>query len=313
MNTETSQAIRSVSVSVIIPAFNASATLSRAVDSVMLQHMTSIEIIIIDDGSADDTYAKILALASVNPTIVALRMDKNRGVSAARNTGIRAARGEFLAFLDADDIWLEGKLDKQLAAIKCDPAITLVSCNSVFVTEAGEILKEGHRNRPPVEGENAWKTLLVYNFLPTPTVLTYRALVLEIGGFDESLAVAEDLDLWIKLALRGKVRVLHEILIKYFDSNGSLMKRFLGQFPGIWLPLLEKHMQQQQDKLTPAEIRTIKGQQSFQTGCNLYFAGEYLNCIPVFVNAALRGMRPLKSISYIPRALLMSFFSIFRR
>ena len=295
-----------VNVSVIIPAFNAAETIARAVESVLIQKIEALEIVIIDDGSTDATYAKLCEMALSVPAIRPIKMPGNRGVSAARNVGIRAARGKFLAFLDADDVWLEGKLTKQLAEIERDTSITLVSCNSIFVSQSGEFLKEGHINRPPVSGDQSWKTLLVYNFLPTPTVLTYRHLVLQLGGFDEQLPVGEDLDLWIRLALKGKVSVLKEILIKYFDSNGSLMKRYHAQSQMIVLPMLEKHLQQQKDKLSVSEIRHIRGQQAFQTGCNLFFAGEFLVCIPVFLTAMIKGTRPLKSLTYLPRALLMA-------
>jgi glycosyltransferase involved in cell wall biosynthesis len=274
----------------------------------LIQQIDSLEIIIIDDGSTDTTFAKASGLAQAIPALRVIRMAHNGGVSAARNVGIRAATGKFLAFLDADDVWLEGKLRKQLTEIQRDNAITLVSCNSMFVSESGEFLKEGHLNRPPVDGDQSWKTLLIYNFLPTPTVLTYRHLVLELGGFDEHLPVGEDLDLWIRLALKGKVSVLKEILIKYFDSNGSLMKRYHAQSQMIVLPMLERHLLQQKDKLSAREIRSIRGQQSFQTGCNLFFAGEFLACIPVFFKAVLKGTRPIKSLTYVPRALLMSIF-----
>lgn len=299
------QRVTPLEVSVIIPAFNASATIARALASVTLQGIAALEILIIDDGSADNTYELCAALAQSNPAIRLLRMPHNSGVSAARNTGIRAAQGKYLAFLDADDVWLADKLKRQLAEINRDETISLVSCNSRFVSESGTFLKEGHINRPPVEGAESWKTLLIYNFLPTPTVLTRRELVINLGCFDENLPVGEDLDLWIKLALCGRVRVLGEILIHYYDSTGSLMKRHHAQSQTIVFPMLEKHMLQQQARLSSREIRNIRGQHSFQTGCNLYFSGEFSACIPVFFNAMLQGTRPIKSLLYIPRALLL--------
>lgn len=292
-------------VSVIIPAYNAAQTIARAIESVRIQNMDAIEIIIVDDGSADDTYEVAVGLKRPDEIFHVLKMPKNGGVSAARNMGIRHAKGKFLAFLDADDIWLPGKLQQQVAAIKQDPSITLVSCNSKLISESGEHLKEGHVNRPPVEGDEAWKTLLIYNFLPTPTVLTYRHLVTQVGGFDETLAVGEDLDLWIRLAMLGKVRVLKDILINYTDSTDSLMKRHLRQTQTIVQPMLEKHMLTQRSKLSSGEVRHIRGTQSFQMGCNLFFAGAFLPSIPPFFKAVYFGVRPIKSATYIPRALLM--------
>jgi glycosyltransferase involved in cell wall biosynthesis len=296
-------------VSVIIPAFNAANTIIRAIDSVRSQNMGSLEVIIIDDGSIDGTPDVVLSNIRAGENIQLVRMAKNSGVSAARNAGIRVAKGKFLAFLDADDIWLPEKLRKQIAVIERDSSITLVSCNSQLIAESGLPVKEGHLNRPPVEGDDAWKTLLTYNFLPTPTVLTLTSLVKEIGGFDEKLAVGEDLDLWIKLGLRGKIVVLKEILTNYYDSAGSLMKRHGGQTSEIVVPMLEKHIAEQRKKLTTFEIRHIRGYQSFQMGCNMFFSGSYLESIPVFLKASYYGSRPVKSLLYVPRAICMELIA----
>jgi GT2 family glycosyltransferase len=293
-------------VSVIIPAFNSASTILRAIESVRNQSIASFEIIVIDDGSTDATSAVVSSNIRPGEPIRLIQLPKNCGVSAARNAGIRHAKGKYLSFLDADDIWLPEKLEKQIEVIEADPAVTLVSCNSLLVSEAGLRLKEGHVNRPPVEGPDAWKTLLIYNFIPTPTVLTYRSLVQEIGGFDEALAVGEDLDLWIKLAIRGKIRVLPEVLINYYDSTGSLMKRHSRDSRIIVVPMLEKHITEQRSKLLTTEIRQIRGQQSFQIGCNLFFSGSYLQSIPLFLRSFSYGCRPVKSLTYLPRAVLMA-------
>lgn len=299
-------------VTVIIPAFNAADTIVRALDSVRAQNIPELEIIVIDDGSADNTISVVSENAQPGENLRLLRLEKNSGVSAARNAGISVAKGRFLAFLDADDIWLPGKLDKQIAAMASDDKVTLVSCNSQLVTEAGTPIKVGHLNRPPIEGDDAWKTLLIYNFLPTPTILTRTQIVKEIGGFDETLAVGEDLDLWIRLGLRGKIIVLKEILTNYYDRAGSLMKRHNGQTGDIVVPMLERHITEQKNRLSGMEIRRIRGCRSFQIGCNLFFSGSYRECIPIFAKAILYGWRPFKSFLYIPRAICMEFITKLR-
>jgi glycosyltransferase involved in cell wall biosynthesis len=300
-------------VTVVIPAYNAAATVVRAIDSVAAQEGVTVEILVIDDGSTDDTAAAVHSRIIDLDNARLLRMQKNGGVSAARNVGIHAARGTYLAFLDADDVWHPGKLAKQLACIAADPDITLVSCNSRLVTPNGTILKEGHVNRPPVEGADAWKTLLTYNFIPTPTVLTRTALVHACGGFDEALAVGEDLDLWIRLATLGKVAILPDILVSYYDTADSLMKRHSGHTGGIVTPMLEQHISAQSHRLSTDEIRHIRGYQAFQMGCNLFFAGNHLESIPPFRRAAAYGARPLKSLLYIPRAWLTHLLRSDRR
>lgn len=300
-------------VSVIIPAFNAAATILRAIDSVVQQKVADVELIIIDDGSTDGTVAVVTEHIRGMHNARLIRKAHNSGVSAARNAGIVVARGEFLAFLDADDVWLPGKLSKQLATIRRESGIVLVSCNSQLIGPNGAAIKEGHLKRPPVQGADAWKTLLVYNFIPTPTVLTRTALVKNCGGFDESLAVGEDLDLWIKLGTRGKIVVLDEILIKYYDMADSLMKRHNGREAAIVTPMLEKHIGEQQHRLAPAEIRRIRGRQSFELGCDLFFSGNHRACVPVFLKAAMYGARPVKSLLYIPRAVVKELLYTRRR
>ena len=294
-----------IQVSVIIPAFNAAPTIARALASVRAQEGVGIEIIIIDDASSDKTVEVVQSAIIPGENITLLQLPKNSGASAVRNAGIRLARAPYLAFLDADDVWLTDKLPRQVAVNEADPTVTLVSCNSQMATADGLLLKEGHVNRPPVEGTDAWKTLLVYNFLPTPTVLTRTTLVRELGGFDEALAVGEDLDLWIKLAIRGKIVVLPEILINYFDLSNSLMKRHRRQTGAIVMPMIERHMQEQAMQLSSAEIRQLRGRRSFQIACDLFFSGSYRACISFFLQAARCGTRPLKSLSYLPRAVVM--------
>jgi glycosyltransferase involved in cell wall biosynthesis len=300
-------------VTVVIPAYNAAPTVVRAIDSVLTQQGVSTEIIVIDDGSADATVAVVNARIAGLGNAHLLRMPENSGVSAARNVGIRAARGTYLAFLDADDVWHPDKLVKQLARIVQDPQVTLVSCNSRLVAPDGTTLKEGHVNRPPVEGAEAWKTLLTYNFIPTPTVLTRTALVRDCGGFDEAMAVGEDLDLWIRLATRGKVAMLPEILVNYYDTADSLMKRHSGHTSDIVTPMLEQHIGEQSHRLSAAEIRHIRGDQAFQSGCNLFFSGNPMESVPQFMKAASHGARPLKSLLYIPRAWVMHLLRRDRR
>lgn len=292
-------------VSVVIPAFNAAATVARAIASVRAQQGVAVELLVIDDASTDATACVVQECLRELPLARLLRMPRNGGVSAARNAGIGAARGTYLAFLDADDVWLPGKLSAQVARIEQDPQVVLVSCNSRQVGPGGRTIKEGHRNRPPVEGADAWKTLLVYNFIPTPTVLTRTELVRACGGFDETLAVGEDLDLWIRLGTHGKIAVLPEILIDYHDIAGSLMKQHCGRSADIVAPMLEGHLARMGQRLSTAEIRQIRGQQSFRMACDLFFSGSYRASTPLFVKAARHGARPLKSLSYLPRAWLM--------
>ncbi|MBF0590115.1 MAG: glycosyltransferase, partial [Magnetococcales bacterium] len=214
-------------LSVIIPAYNAANSILRALDSVRAQDMMAeLEVVIADDGSQDGTAELVRAQRRPGERITILTLPGQGGASRARNAAIAAARGDYIAFLDADDQWLPGKLARQMAILDAEPETTLVGSDSERVNaDTGEPMMRMHQNHAPQEGTEAWQRLLHINFLPTSTVVTRRALLLELGGFDLSMVVGEDLDLWIRLAMRGAVRVVPEPLSRYHDHAGSLMKR----------------------------------------------------------------------------------------
>ncbi|MGZ5551904.1 MAG: glycosyltransferase family 2 protein, partial [Nitrososphaeraceae archaeon] len=209
-------------VSIIIPAYNAEKTLLRSFYSTLNQGVSN-EVIIIDDASSDQTVTIAQQIVLRFNNVKLFINPKNSGVSASRNSGINEAQGKYIAFLDADDVWLPNKLHKQKIAFEKTHNCTLVTCDSLQINPSGKVLKQAHKNKVPVSGISAWKTLLQYNFIPTPTVFTKTQLVRELKGFNENLKVAEDLDLWISLAKKGNVCVLNEILVHYFDYKNSLM------------------------------------------------------------------------------------------
>src|SRR5262249_44263628 len=146
-------------VTVLIPAYNAATTIKRALDSVFRQDvfrqdMTSIEVLIIDDASTDDT-AKIVT-GYDRPEIRLLSLPRNVGESSV-NAGLIEARGEFVAFLDADDEWLDGKLNKQIAALRANPALSFVTCGCLFVAADGRTLREFGLEPPPFKPEHVWR------------------------------------------------------------------------------------------------------------------------------------------------------------
>ncbi|ALO36457.1 hypothetical protein CMT41_18200 [Colwellia sp. MT41] len=242
-------------VSVIIPAFNAEKTLKRAFLSTLEQGIDN-EVIIINDKSSDKTLEIANYLADKYKNIIVLDNEVNIGVSATRNRGISIAKGEYVAFLDADDIWLPLKLQKQLEVFKLTPNCVLVSCDCLQVSPSGKALKRGHINKPPVTGTHAWITLLKYNFMPTPTVVTKTDLALKFGGFDQKYKIAEDLDLWIKIAKEGSVAIVEEVLVHYFDYDGSLMK--VGEIDPavVILNMLDKHVKGEA-RISKKEYREI--------------------------------------------------------
>jgi len=197
---------RTHTVSVIVPAFNAAATIRRALDSALRQRGCSLDVVVVDDGSRDATST---LLADYAGRIRILRQ-ANAGVAAARNAAIEVARGDFVAFLDADDEWLPTKLERQL--LRFGSGVGIVYCGASYVTPTGTLVRQ---TRTYPEGDILCR-LLEGNFIPTSSVVV-RA---ECFGrpevrFPPGLRVREDYALWIRLALDHRFAAVREPLVRY--------------------------------------------------------------------------------------------------
>lgn len=201
-------------VSVIIPSYNRGYCIAQCIRSVLNQTFTDFEIIVVDDASSDDTRAQVLSIADAR--IHYLAHEANQGGAVARNTGIRIAQGEFVAFLDSDDHWQPDKLEKQIAMLRwLGPtwglSYTWLSC----VDDAGtEIL----RINPEIEGE-CFEEMLVSNFIGSfSNIVVRKSLLIEVGALDESFRSCQDWDLFIRLTRRASVHCLREYAVCYLQS-----------------------------------------------------------------------------------------------
>jgi glycosyltransferase involved in cell wall biosynthesis len=205
-------------ISVIIPAYNCEQYIVEAVDSVLNQTVKDTEIIIVDDGSTDNTRD---ITARYGAKIRYVRRE-NKGVSAARNTGIGLARGRLIAFLDADDIWLPGKLERQLRAFEENPSAGLVTCGLTVIDEKGTAVRE-IKEEPAADKQNILEKMVIRGIVGTSPscVMVKRECFDKSGIFDETLCGAEDRDLWMRIARHYQVIILPECLIKYrvHDNN----------------------------------------------------------------------------------------------
>lgn len=187
-------------VSVIIPAYNCAAYLIRALESVAAQNVPKerLEVLVIDDGSTDDTADRIAAFQARGEVALRYVRQSNAGVAAARNHGLRLARGEVIAFLDADDWWFPSKLARQLPLLAGD--VGLVYCDNVYVDEQGApIAREPDRANRYRRG-NIELALFCDNFVFTPAPCIRRDCVDRAGFFDERMAVGEDYAYFLRLA-----------------------------------------------------------------------------------------------------------------
>jgi glycosyltransferase involved in cell wall biosynthesis len=196
-----------IPVSIIIPTYNRAALVTEAVASVLAQSFRDFELLVVDDGSTDGTGE---ALALYADRIRLIRRESRDGVSAARNDGIAAARGEWLAFLDSDDLWLPEKLTRQMAYLTAHPGLKLCQTEETWVRRGVRVNQpQTHRK---IGGRIFFQSLERCLVSPSAVIL-HRRLIEAHGGFDEDLPAAEDYDLWLRLSWRYAVGLVPEPLI----------------------------------------------------------------------------------------------------
>ena len=190
--------------------------LRDAIASALGQKSVTLEVIAIVDGSTDDTTDFLRGLS--DPRVRFIRNEQPRGVSVARNQGITAARGEWVAFLDDDDVWAPEKLALQLSAAAHDPASVIGYTGSVYIDAAGAVIE--HRRTP--EPRELVRGLIRTNLIGGPSSVIARASTLQdVGGFDPRFSTLADWDLWLRLCERGVAFVSPQVLVGYriHDTN----------------------------------------------------------------------------------------------
>jgi teichuronic acid biosynthesis glycosyltransferase TuaG len=192
-------------VSTITPSYNAEGYIAEAIGSVLGQTHHDWELIVVDDGSTDGTASVVKEFSDEDPRVRYLYR-KNGGQAAARNTGIRAARGDLVAFLDADDLWLPERLEAQLAVME-ETGVDLVYTDGFIFSEDGSesVTERFHILPGAARGVEMFRTLFTSNRIGTLSVLVKRSALDAVGLFDEDRAYqnCEDYDLWLRLARRG--------------------------------------------------------------------------------------------------------------
>jgi glycosyltransferase involved in cell wall biosynthesis len=218
-------------VSVIVPAYNAAGFIAEALDSVFAQSFADLEVIVVNDGSPDTTDLERV-LQAYRGRIVYL-VQENRGPSGARNRAIREARGEYVALLDSDDVWLPAFLSEQLAAFHSDPSIDLVYSNAELFGDSplsGRTFMELTPSRGPVTLE----ALLSFRcMVATSTVVARRQRLIDAGLFDEGFTHSEDFDLWLRVvAGGGRITYTDRVLMRHRMHRQSLAASDVRLFAG---------------------------------------------------------------------------------
>ena len=205
-------------VSVIVPIFNRQQLVGPALDSIVEQTYRPLEIIAVDDGSTDGTQEILAGYADRFPDLVTVIRQPNSGPAAARNRALTRARGEFIAFLDSDDVWLPSKLELQLP--RFTPEIGLIYSALQEVDADGRVLATVDCD-PRMRGD-VYRHLLVRNRMTGGTVVVKRSVLECVGVFDESLRAAENWDLWIRISKAFLVDFVDEPLLQYQKHDDRL-------------------------------------------------------------------------------------------
>ena len=210
-------------VSVVIPTYNRARKVARAIASVLHQSFSDYEIIVVDDGSTDNT---VQVLSLFRRLIVPVIHDENRGVSAARNTGIKASRAPLIAFLDSDDYWLPEKLAEQTAFFRAYPKAVACQTQEQWIRN-GRRVNPGNRHLK--RGGDIFEPSLKLCLVSPSAAMVRRDLLDEVGFFDETLPVCEDYDLWLRISCRYPIHLLdRELVIKEGGGPDQLSKSMAG-------------------------------------------------------------------------------------
>jgi len=257
-------------VSAAIPAYDLAAYTVLAVRSVLAQTRPVDEVVVVDDGSKDDTVA---ALTREFGGRIRLIPQENRGCALARDAAIRASSGDFIALLDCDDEWLPDHVETCLAEFERRPDLAMVH------TAAQRVLEDGSASprepRPPADGD-VFVALLAGNFVTCPTVVMRRAAYEKAGSFRKEAEYCDDWDEWLRVARVGPIGYVPRPTIRYRDREGSISRHRLEALKGrAWvLSYWEKRLADEGDRAALAACRDALSRQTMFLGDEHSFRGE---------------------------------------
>lgn len=241
-------------ISVIIPVHNSASTILETIDSVRQQTYSDLEIIVINDGSTDQT---LEILDTIQDPRLKVFSYENGGVSVARNRGITQSMGAFLSFIDADDLWSSDKLELQLAMLQSHPNAAVVYSWTRFINEINATSQDG---ASIYFAGNILEPLLLRNFIASGSnILVKREAIEKIGGFDSEMSPAEDWDFYLRLAAIYSFVVVPKIQIFYRQTRGNASSKVLAMREAA-LRVVEKAFE-----TVPANLQFLKRQSLAQT------------------------------------------------
>lgn len=207
-------------VSVIVPTFNRAYCLGESINSVLAQR--DFELIVVNDGSTDNTVQVLKQF----PGLRVIQLPENRGVSYARNRGIEQAKGPLVCFLDSDDLWQSGKLVAQIKWMRENPGCQAVYTDEIWIRNG---VRVNPMNKHQKYSGDIFRQCLPLCIVSPSSVMLRKSLLDEVGGFDESMPVCEDYDLWLRIALRYPFKFINEkLIIKRGGHEDQLSRKFWG-------------------------------------------------------------------------------------
>lgn len=214
-----------IKVSIILPTYNGGKYIKRAIESVISQSFSYWELLVIDDGSTDDTESIVREYQQKDSRIIYLKNTENLGIQKTLNIGLKVSKGEYIARIDDDDYWIDNsKLEKQVRFLDFNPEYVLVGTLAVFVDE-----KEKELLRPvyPETDQEIRKKIIFINFFFHASVMFKKDIIMKIGGYSEakSSTYVDDYDLWFKIGLLGHIYILPSYMIAYTIRNNSICSK----------------------------------------------------------------------------------------
>jgi len=253
-----------IHISVIIPTYNRANFLERAIDSVLSQTRTADECIIVDDGSSDNT---TLILQKYQSNVGVIRLDKNRGVSHARNVGMEMASGNWIALLDSDDEWKANKLERQLEAIHKKPDTVFCHTEEIWIRNGKRV---NQMKKHQKFGGFIFDKSLERCLISPSSVLFRKSLLEEIGYFDPTFPICEDYDLWLKVSARYAVLFLNELLVIKYAGHKDQLSLNTSKIEQYRIKALENLVLEQglkiEDEFSALEMLIKK--------CHIYLSGS---------------------------------------
>lgn len=216
-------------VSIIIPTYNRAYCIERSIRSVLAQTYQEFELLIVDDGSSDNTQDVVNSIG--DERIRYIKMPENKGVAAARNEGIRQASYEYIAFQDSDDVWKPDKLEKQIQALSKNPQAGLIYCAYECYEEDGSIGITPDEGMPLCDKQgDIYHKLLCRNTIGAPTVLARKECFMKAGLFCERMTCLEDWELFVRIAKEYEILFLEEPLVIVYLAEGGVSSNAGGYF-----------------------------------------------------------------------------------